>query len=81
MADVNGTNVKKFSNQLQYNGEGPLDSKQIPVSDPSQLPGLLKSYEGQTITVITDDKGEMTDYQFMNGKWIKKHQIIDCGEF
>lgn len=80
MAD-NINEVKKFSNQFQYNGEGPLDFKQNPVETVSKLPSRLKAYEGQTVTVMSDDKGEMTDYQFKNGKWIKKCQIVDCGEF
>ena len=78
---VNDSEVKKFSNQFQFNGDGPLDFKQNPVDGVSDLPGALKAYEGQTVTVMSDDKGETSDYQFTNGKWVKKYQIIDCGEF
>ena len=50
--------VQKFSNQFQYNGEGPLDAKLAPVATISDLPSALKAYEGQTITVLCDNKGE-----------------------
>lgn len=78
---VNSSNVKKFSNQFQYNGEGPLDNKQEPVETVSQLPNPLKAYEGQTVTVLIDDKGETSDWIYRENKWVKKYQITDCGEF
>lgn len=79
---ANGNDVKKFSNQFQYNGEGPLDVKQEPVYTVSQLPTPLKAYEGQIITVLTpDENGIVWDYQFLNGKWEKKNKVTDCGEF
>lgn len=78
---ANGDDVKKFSNQFQYNGEGPLDVKQEPVNTVSQLPTPLKAYEGQTVTVLTpDENGIVWDYQFLNGKWVKKDKVTDCGE-
>ena len=73
-------NVQKFSDQFQYTGEGPLDKKQTPVPDLSQLPSSLKAYEGQTVTVLSDENGETSDWIFIDGKWNKKHQLIDCGE-
>ena len=73
-------NVQKFSDQFQYTGEGPLDKKQAPVQDLSQLPSPLKAYEGQTVTVLSDENGETSDWIFVNGKWNKKYQLIDCGE-
>ncbi len=73
-------NVQKFSDQFQYTGEGPLDKKQTPVSDLSQLPSSLKAYEGQTVTVLSDENGETSDWIFIDGRWNKKHQLIDCGE-
>jgi len=74
-------NTQKFSKQFQYTGEGPLDTKQKPVADIASLPSSLKSYEGQTITVLSDDEGKTSDYIFTDGVWIKKYQIMDCGEF
>lgn len=73
--------VQKFSNQFQYNGEGPLDAKLAPVATMSDLPNALKAYEGQTLTVLSDSQGETADYQYINGKWVKKCQVIDCGMF
>ena len=79
---ANSGEIKKFSNQFQYNGDGPLDVKQDPVVSVSDLPSPLKAYEGQIITVLTPDaNGVIWDYQFINGKWVKKYQSIDCGEF
>jgi len=75
-----GANTQKFSSQFQYTGEGPLDNKQIPVADIGSLPSVLKAYEGQTVTVLSDDKGEMSDYIYQDGQWIKKYQVNDCGE-
>lgn len=72
--------VQKFSDQFQYTGEGPLDKKQVPVENISQLPTQLKAYEGQTVTVLRDDIGETSDWVFRNGEWVKKYQVIDCGE-
>ena len=73
-------NVQKFSDQFQYTGDGPLDKKQAPVPYLSQLPSSLKAYEGQTVTVLSDENGETSDWIFIDGKWNKKHQLIDCGE-
>lgn len=78
---LSSTNTQKFSMQFQYTGEGPLDSKQKPVDDLSKLPSPLKAYEGQTVTVLSDDLGETSDWIFNDGKWEKKHQVMDCGEF
>ena len=72
------SNTQKFSNQFQYTGEGPLDNKQIPVANVESLPSVLKAYEGQTVTVLSDDKGETSDYIYRDGQWIKKYQIVDC---
>lgn len=78
----NETDVKKYSSQFQYNGEGPLDAKQEPVPTVDDLPTPLKAYEGQTITVLEpDENGVIWEYQFLNGKWNRKYQSIDCGEF
>ena len=77
----NNNNTQKFSSQFQYTGDGPLDTKQVPVPTVADLPSPLKAYEGQTITVLSDDKGETWDYQFQDGRWIKKYQVVDCGEF
>ena len=74
-------NTQKFSKQFQYTGEGPLDTKQIPVENVASLPSPLKAYEGQTITVLSDDEGQISDYVFTVGVWIKKHQVMDCGTF
>ena len=42
----------------------------------------LKAYDGQTVTVLQpDENGEVWDYQFLNGAWVKKYLVIDCGEF
>lgn len=80
--ETNNSDVKKYSSQFQYNGEGPLDNKQNPVETVSELPTPLKAYEGQIITVLTPDENNIIwDYQFLNGKWNKKNQVIDCGEF
>lgn len=78
---TNSGNTQKFSTQFQYTGDGPLDTKQKPVATVADLPTPLKAYEGQTITVLTDDEGKTSDWQFVNGKWIKKHQVTDCGWF
>lgn len=78
---ANDNDVKKISNQFQYNGDGPLDFKQNPVETVAQLPNRLRAYEGQTVTVMSDDEGKTSDYQFTNGKWVKKYQVVDCGEF
>jgi len=75
------SNTQKFSSQFQYTGDGPLDTKQKPVNTIADLPSPLKAYEGQTITVLSDDKGESSDWLFTDGKWVKKYQIVDCGEF
>lgn len=75
-----GSNIQNFSDQLQYTGEGPLDRKMAPVADVTKLPSALKAYEGQTLTVLFDDEGITSDYIFKDGIWIKKHQIMDCGE-
>ena len=72
---------QKFSKQFQYTGEGPLDTKQAPVPDMASLPSSLKAYEGQTITVLADDEGKTTDFVFTDGVWVKKYQVMDCGEF
>ena len=74
-------NTQKFSSQFQYTGEGPLDTKQVPVPNVESLPTKIKAYEGQTVTVLLDDKGETSDYVYKDGAWVKKYQIIDCGEF
>lgn len=81
MATTNGSNTQKFSNQFQYTGDGPLDIKQAPVSDVASLPSKIKAYEGQTVTVLSDDEGLTSDYIYTNGEWKKKNQIIDCGIF
>ena len=81
MAKTRGQNTQKFSNQFQYTGDGPLDNKQIPVPNIESLPSSLKAYEGQTVTVLSDDEGITSDYYYINGKWIKKNQKMDCGEF
>ena len=81
MASTKGQNTQKFSNQFQYTGDGPLDNKQTPVATIDKLPTSLKAYEGQTITVLSDDEGKTTDYLYTNGKWVKKYQVIDCGDF
>ena len=79
---TNSNDVKKYSSQFQYNGEGPLDAKQNPVNTVADLPTSLKAYEGQTITVLTpDENGIVWEYHFLNGKWEKKYKVIDCGEF
>lgn len=80
MPSVN-SGTQKFSSQFQYTGDGPLDTKQAPVPTLADLPSALKSYEGQTVTVLSDDKGEISDWQFTDGQWVKKFQIVDCGEF
>lgn len=77
---ANDNKVQKFSDQFQYTGEGPLDKKQTPVEDLSQLPSPLKAYDGQTVTVLSDHVGETSDWVFKDGKWEKKYQIVDCGE-
>ena len=82
MAKKSGnSNTQKFSSQFQYTGDGPLDTKQKPVNTVNDLPSPLKAYEGQTITVLVDDKGESSDWLFTQGVWIKKNQITDCGWF
>ena len=78
---VASNNTQKFSNQFQYTGDGPLDTKQVPVNTIADLPTSLKAYEGQTITVLFDDIGETSDWLFIDGVWRKKYQIVDCGEF
>ena len=79
---TNSEDIKKFSSQFQYNGDGPLDAKQNPVETTSELPTPLKAYEGQIVTVLTPEENNIVwDYQFLNGKWNKKNQVIDCGEF
>ena len=79
---TNSEDIKKFSSQFQYNGDGPLDAKQNPVESTSELPTPLKAYEGQIVTVLTPEENNIVwDYQFLNGKWNKKNQVIDCGEF
>lgn len=80
MPSVN-SGTQKFSSQFQYTGDGPLDTKQAPVATLADLPSALKAYEGQTVTVLSDDKGEVSDWQFTDGEWVKKFQIVDCGEF
>ncbi len=75
------SDTQKYSNQFQYNGEGPLDAKQAPVKTLAELPSPLKAYDGQTVTVLTDDVGETSDWVFTNGKWTKKYQVTDCGWF
>jgi len=78
---VSSGNAQKFSSQFQYTGDGPLDNKQVPVATIADLPSALKAYEGQTVTVLSDDKGESSDWLFTDGQWVKKFQVIDCGDF
>ncbi len=79
---TNSEDIKKFSSQFQYNGDGPLDAKQNPVETVAELPTPLKAYEGQTLTVLTPDENNIIwDYQFINGEWKRKNKNIDCGEF
>ena len=81
MANTNSRDTQKFSTQFQYTGDGPLDTKQTPVETVDKLPSVIKAYEGQTLTVLSDDIGETSDYIFKNGHWVKKYQIVDCGVF
>ena len=81
MANTNSSDTQKFSTQFQYTGDGPMDAKQKPVESVQKLPSPIKAYEGQTVTVLSDDKGETSDYWYIDGKWVKKNQILDCGMF
>jgi hypothetical protein len=69
------TEIKPTSDQVLYQGLGPLDVKNTPVETIDKLPSTLVAYEGLTVPVMDDPEyHEMTDWWFKNGRWQRKTQ-------
>lgn len=71
--------VIKYTNQLEYIADGPLDSKNKPVETPAELEDIPKRerYPGMTVTVLDDGSGKQADYWLVgkdrfSGVWEKK---------
>lgn len=69
------TEIKPTSDQVLYQGLGPLDVKNTPVETVSDLPSNLVAYEGLTVPVKDDPEyHEMTDWWYKDGSWRRKTQ-------
>lgn len=69
------TEIKPTSDQVLYQGLGPLDVKNTPVETIDKLPSTLVAYEGLTVPVMDDPEyHEMTDWWFKDGRWQRKTQ-------
>lgn len=71
--------IVKSINQLEYTGQGPLDSKCQPVATITELNKISKAkrYPGMTVTVMDDGSGKQNEYWFVgkdgfSGSWEKK---------
>lgn len=69
----------KTTNQLEYTGQGPLDSKCQPVASLDELNKIAKTkrYPGMTVTVMDDGSGKQCEYWLVgedgfSGVWEKK---------